>query len=208
MLQSCDMPFIVRYFGIEKMDAEIWIVMEYCHCGSIGSYLRNGNQFTEDELREIASCCLLGMDYLHRRKIIHRDIKPDNLLISETGVIKLSDFGLAVQLNHSCSKNSMQCGTVLYMAPEVFDGKTVLKSDVWSLGISLMEMAEGKNPFDSMSLAEVTKTVCFGTAPALSSSKWSSSFVDFVGKCLKQNVDERPTTKELLNVPISWLNHA
>ena len=95
--------------------------MEYCHCGSVASYVRKGNRLNEEELREIASCCLLGLNYLHKKNIIHRvsvstrtdgkDIKPDNLLISESGVIKVGDFGLAVQLEHSCSKRNALCGT-------------------------------------------------------------------------------------------------
>ena len=94
------------------------------------------------------------------------------------------------------------------MAPEVYDGKAQLKTDVWALGISLIEMAEGRNPYSGCSNTTVVKIVCLEEPPALSSSKWSVAFVDFVGKCLKQSVDERPTAKELLNVPISWLNHA
>ena len=139
--------------------------MEYCHCGSVASYVRKGNRLNEEELREIASCCLLGLNYLHKKNIIHRvsvstrtdgkDIKPDNLLISESGVIKVGDFGLAVQLEHSCSKRNALCGTSMYMGPEVYNEGACLKSDVWSLGMSMIEIAEGRHPFAGMNSFQV-----------------------------------------------------
>ena len=125
--------------------------MEYCHCGSLGSFIRNGNRLSESALRDIMACCLMGLTYLHAKKIIHRDIKPDNLFLSEQGVIKVGDFGLAAQLNSSGSRRSVVCGTSLYMAPEVFQERTCLGSDVWSLGISAIELAEGKQPFGECS---------------------------------------------------------
>ena len=142
--------------------------MEYCHCGSVASYVRKGNRLNEEELREIASCCLLGLNYLHKKNIIHRvsvsmridvkDIKPDNLLISESGVIKVGDFGLAVQLEHSCSNRNTVCGTSMYMGPEVYNEGACLKSDVWSLGMSVIEIAEGRHPFAGMNSFQVAVT--------------------------------------------------
>ena len=87
------------------------------------------------------------------------------------------------------------------MAPEVFDGKTVMKSDVWSLGISLIEMAEGKNPYQSCrSDAQITKAVCFHDPPCLTSSIWSGAFVGFVKRCLVKDVDERASVNKLMEV--------
>ena len=121
--------------------------MEYCHCGSLGSFIRSGNRLSESALRDIMACCLMGLTYLHAKKIIHRDIKPDNLFLSEQGVIKVGDFGLAAQLNSSASRRSVVCGTSLYMAPEVFQERTCLGSDIWSLGITALEMADGEPPY-------------------------------------------------------------
>ena len=90
------------------------------------------------------------------------------------------------------------------MAPEVYDGQTVLKSDVWSLGITLIELAEGKNPFAGCSAAQVMKTVYLGDPPSLSGGKWSAEFVDFVGKCLVKDVNERWDASELMNVGGLW----
>ena len=176
--------------------------MEYCHCGSVGAYLRSGNRLKEEELREVVSCCLLGLSYLHNRNVMHRDIKPDNLFISESGVIKLGDFGLAVQLEHSCSKRNTTCGTSMYMGPEVYDGGACLKSDVWSLGMSIIEMAESKNPFADCTSLQVMKKVCFGDLPCLTSSEWSGNMVDFVKKCLVKDVNERSSVEELLKVSV------
>ena len=82
----------------------------------------------------------------------------------------------------------------------MFDDETELKSDIWSLGISLIELAQGKNPYDGFSSAKVTKAVCLGGIPSLSSSEWSSSFVDFVSKCLVRDAKERASVDELMNV--------
>lgn len=116
------------------------------------------------------------------------------------GLIKLGDFGLAVQIEHSCSKRSNQCGTLWYSAPEAFDDETELKSDIWSLGISLIELAEGKNPYAAYSEKKTIKEICYGNIPSLSSSDWSSEFVSFVKDCLVRDVEKRKTVNELMKV--------
>ena len=175
--------------------------MEYCHCGSVGAYLRSGNRLKEEELREVVSCCLLGLSYLHNRNVMHRDIKPDNLFISESGVIKLGDFGLAVQLEHSYSRRNIVCGTSIYMGPEVYGEGAELKSDVWALGMSVIEMAESKNPFASCTSAQVMNRVMNMPPPSLSSSGWSSDLVDFVSACLVKDANERSSVEALLKHP-------
>ena len=108
-----------------------------------------------------------------------------------------------MQLEHSCSKRSTQCGTSWYMAPEVYYDGAVLKSDVWSLGITLIELAEGKNPFAKKeSPAEIMCAVLMDQPPSLSSSKWSAVFVDFVNKCLMKDVKERWSVKQLMCVSV------
>ena len=115
-------------------------------------------------------------------------------------MIKLGDYGLAVQLEHSCSKKNTQCGTFHYMAPEVYDERTELKSDVWALGITLVELAEGKTPFAGFSSVQVRKYVLAFGSFSLSSLEWSAAFVNFVGKCLVKDVKERWSVSELMNV--------
>ena len=116
-------------------------------------------------------------------------------------MIKLGDFGLAMQLEQSRSSNATS-GTTLYMAPEVFEGKPCLKSDVWALGMSVIEMAESKNPFASCTSAQVMNRVMNMPPPSLSSSGWSSDLVDFVKKCLVKDVNERASVEALLKVSV------
>lgn len=120
--------------------------------------------------------------------------------------MKLGDFGLATQLEHGCSIRSAVCGTLWYMAPEVFEQEGCLKSDVWSLGISVIEMAKGSNPYAGMISARIVDEVVNKPAPSLSSSEWSSDLVDFVRTCLVKNVNERASVEELLKVGVSSLS--
>ena len=121
-------------------------------------------------------------------------------------MIKLGDFGLAVQLEHSCSKRNTTCGTSWYMGPEVYEEEACLKSDVWSLGISVIEMAEGRNPFAGMTSAKIMNLVLNKSPPSLSSSGWSSDLVDFVKKCLVKDVSERSSVDDLLKVSVVVTN--
>ena len=116
--------------------------------------------------------------------------------------MKVGDFGLAVQLEHSCSRRNTTCGTSLYMAPEVYKDGACLKSDVWSLGISIIEMVEGKNPFGEFRSFQVMNKVCYEEPPSLTSSGWSGDLVDFVRKCLVRNVNARASVDELLKVRV------
>ena len=122
------------------------------------------------------------------------------MFLSEKGLIKLGDMGLASQLNHSSSQRSDVCGTYLYLPPETYHNKTVLKSDLWSLGISLIELAEGRNPYASASLKRMVVRICNKDPPYLSRKKWSPTLVDFVSKCLVKNVKERASVRVLMDV--------
>ena len=124
------------------------------------------------------------------------------MFLSETGVVKLGDFGLAIQLEHSLSKRATTCGTSLYMAPEVYKENGELKSDVWSLGMSVIEMAEGKHPFDGLSSYEVMNHLFHLSPPTLSSPGWSNDLVDFVSKCLVREPEKRASVNELMEVSV------
>ena len=116
---------------------------------------------------------------------------------------KVCDFGLAAQLDPNRKGKDVICCTPLYMAPEVFRGKEDLKSDVWSLGISLVEMAEGTNPFARCSFEVLRNHMMLNVKPpTLSSSEWSSEFVDFVNKCLEKDVKKRWSVSELMEVSV------
>ena len=117
-------------------------------------------------------------------------------------MIKLGDFGLAVQLEHSCSKRNTLCGTSWYVAPEVYEEEACLKSDVWALGISIIEMAEGRNPFAGMTSAKIMNQVLNKSPPSLSSSEWSGNMVDFVKQCLVKDVKKRASVNDLLEVSV------
>ena len=124
------------------------------------------------------------------------------MFLCDDGVIKLSDYLLQEQMNRPYSGKN----TAWYMAPEVFEGREEEKSDVWSLGISLMELAEGCNPFEECD-GEVKRRVCDGEPPCLSSEKWSPVFVDFVSKCLVKDVKERWCVNTLMNVSVMLKNN-
>ena len=117
--------------------------------------------------------------------------------------MKLGEFGLDMELDHSSSKRQCLRHSSLYTAPEVYEGGACLKSDVWSLGMSVIEMAEGKHPLASCTSFQVMKKVCDGEPPSLSSSEWSSDLVEFVKRCLVKDVNERSSVEELLRVGVS-----
>ncbi len=109
---------------------------------------------------------------------------------------------MAIEVNHTCSQRNNCSGTIQYMAPEVLDEKTELKSDVWSLGVTMVELAEGKNPYSNKSAMGVVTSIITGNPPSISSSKWSTQFVDFVSKCCTKDVNERWSVKDLMNVRV------
>ena len=118
------------------------------------------------------------------------------MFLSDEGLVKLSGYGLGEHLDSLFSEKS----TAWYMAPEVFREQIEMKSDVWSLGISLIELAEGVNPFEGCNQEEVKQRVCEDAFPSLAVKEWSTTFVDFVSKCLVKDVEERWSVSELMEV--------
>ncbi|KAM3707003.1 hypothetical protein ACB098_03G192300 [Castanea mollissima] len=201
MLQQCSHPNVVRYLGSYQGEDCLWIVMEYCGGGSVSDLM----YVTEEPLEEfqIAFICretLKGLAYLHSIFKVHRDIKGGNILLTEQGDVKLGDFGVAAQLTRTMSKRNTFIGTPHWMAPEViqesrYDGKV----DVWALGVSAIEMAEGLPPRSEVHPMRVLFMISSEPAPMLEDKeKWSLLFHDFVAKCLTKEPRQRPTASEML----------
>ncbi|XP_073813441.1 serine/threonine-protein kinase hippo [Musca autumnalis] len=201
IMQQCDSPYVVRYYGSYFKQYDLWICMEYCGAGSVSDIMRlRKKTLTEEEISTILSDTLKGLVYLHLRRKIHRDIKAGNILLNTEGYAKLADFGVAGQLTDTMAKRNTVIGTPFWMAPEVIEeiGYDCV-ADIWSLGITALEMAEGKPPYGDIHPMRAIFMIPQKPPPSFREpDRWSTEFIDFVSLCLVKNPEERATASDLL----------
>ncbi|XP_060928438.1 serine/threonine-protein kinase TAO1 [Limanda limanda] len=197
-LQSIQHPNSIEYKGCYLREHTAWLVMEYC-LGSASDLLEvHKKPLQEVEIAAITHGALQGLAYLHSHNLIHRDIKAGNILLTEPGQVKLADFGSA---SIACPANSF-VGTPYWMAPEVIlamdEGQYDGKVDIWSLGITCIELAERKPPLFNMNAMSALYHIAQNESPILLSSEWTEYFRNFVDSCLQKFPQDRPNSEELL----------
>jgi len=203
-MKGCRSPYIVRYFGSYFKSDELWIVMEYCGAGSVCDMMKIcDNTLVEDQIAVVCKDVLNGLTYLHGMLKIHRDIKAGNILLNNQGASKLADFGVSGQLSDTLAKRQTVIGTPFWMAPEVIQEVGYdLKADIWSLGITCIEMAESKPPYSNIHPMRAIFMIPSRPPPRLQEpDKWSKDFNDFIIKMLTKSPDQRPSASELLEHP-------
>ncbi|XP_061128552.1 misshapen-like kinase 1 isoform X2 [Syngnathus typhle] len=203
---------IATYYGafVKKgpvgQDHQLWLVMEYCGAGSVTDLVKKtkGNCLKEDWIAYICREVLRGLSHLHSHHVIHRDIKGQNVLLTENAEVKLVDFGVSAQLDKTIGRRNTFIGTPYWMAPEVIacdenpEATYDYRSDLWSLGITALEMAEGAPPLCDMHPMRALFLIPRNPPPRLKSKKWSKRFLSFIDSCLVKNHLQRPITDVLL----------
>ncbi|XP_061730424.1 serine/threonine-protein kinase 4-like [Nerophis ophidion] len=201
IMQQCNSPHVVRYYGSYFKNSDLWIVMEFCGAGSVSDIIRiRSKTLTEEEIASILQSTLKGLEYLHFMRKIHRDIKAGNILLNTEGQAKLADFGVAGQLTDTMAKRNTVIGTPFWMAPEVIQeiGYNCV-ADIWSLGITAIEMAEGKPPYSDIHPMRAIFMIPTNPPPTFRNHDlWSPQFQDFVSQCLVKNPENRATATQLL----------
>ncbi|XWS39346.1 hypothetical protein CRYUN_Cryun18bG0044700 [Craigia yunnanensis] len=211
LLQNLSHPNIVRYLGTAREDDSLNILLEFVPGGSISSLLGNFGSFPESVVRMYTKQLLLGLEYLHKNRIVHRDIKGANILVDNKGCIKLADFGASKKVVELATINGAKSmkGTPYWMAPEVIlqTGHS-FSADIWSVGCTVIEMATGKPPW-SQQYQEVAALFHIGTTKSHPPIPEHLSFEakDFLLKCLQKEPGLRPRASDLLLHPFVTGNY-
>ncbi|XP_053188263.1 serine/threonine-protein kinase TAO1 isoform X1 [Scomber japonicus] len=197
-LQRIRHPNSIEYKGCYLREHTAWLVMEYC-LGSASDLLEvHKKPLQEVEIAAITHGALQGLAYLHSHNMIHRDVKAGNILLTEPGLVKLADFGSA---SIASPANSF-VGTPYWMAPEVIlamdEGQYDGKVDVWSLGITCIELAERKPPLFNMNAMSALYHIAQNESPTLQSSEWTDYFRNFIDSCLQKIPQDRPHSDDML----------
>lgn len=206
---------IATYYGafIQKSppgkDDKLWLVMEYCGAGSVTDLVKStkGQSLKEEWIAYICREILRGLSHLHANKIIHRDIKGQNVLLTDNAEVKLVDFGVSAQLDRTIGRRNTFIGTPYWMAPEVIacdenpDATYDNRSDLWSLGITALEMAESQPPLCDMHPMRALFLIPRNPPPRLKSRKWAKKFHSFIETVLVKDYQQRPYTEQLLKHP-------
>uniref|UniRef100_F7G2G0 non-specific serine/threonine protein kinase n=1 Tax=Monodelphis domestica TaxID=13616 RepID=F7G2G0_MONDO len=207
ILATCNHPYIVKLLGAFYHDGKLWVralyFLPFLACQSL---LDRG--LTEPQIQVICRQMLEALAYLHSKKIIHRDLKAGNVLMTLDGDIKLADFGVSAKNLKTLQKRDSFIGTPYWMAPEVVMCETMkdtpydYKADIWSLGITLIEMAQIEPPHHELNPMRVLLKIAKSDPPTLlTPSKWSLDFQDFLKTALDKNPETRPSAAQLLEHP-------
>lgn len=209
-MRSSDCDYTVHFYGAMFREGDVWICMEVMDTSVDKFYARafkNNRVMPETMLVQIAFSVVSALHYLHTKlKVIHRDVKPSNILVSVSGKVKMCDFGISGYLVDSVAK-TVDAGCKPYMAPERIDpsgnpSNYDVRSDVWSFGISMIEIATGRFPYQLWRTPfEQLKQVVIEPAPELPKNQFSPQFEDFISKCLVKEVTSRASYTELLAHP-------
>lgn len=211
ILHKCDSPFIVDFYGAFFIEGAVYMCMEYMDGSSLDKIY--GKHGIKDEacLAYITECIIRGLKELKdEHNIIHRDVKPTNILVNSNGKVKLCDFGVSGNLVASLAKTNIGCQS--YMAPERIkslnpDASSYsVQSDVWSLGLTILEVACGHYPYPPETYNNIfsqLSAIVDGEPPSLDSKMFSNEARMFVKSCLNKKPSMRPSYGSLLNHP--WL---
>ena len=183
---------------------KLCIVMDFADGGDLQSKIkeRNGRHFPEDQVIDWFVQLCLAMKHVHDRKILHRDLKSQNIFLTRTGRVKLGDFGIAKVLSGTADNAKTVVGTPYYLSPEIIENRPYnFKSDIWSLGVLLYELCNLKPPFDASSLHFLALKIVRGVYPPLS-KEYSQPLRTLIGRMLKIDPQARPTIHEILREPI------
>lgn len=206
IMKTSKHPNIIEYIDSYIVDKKLWVVMEFMGAGCLTEVLDQfdaGVHMTEAQIAFVCKANLKGLSYVHSMHRIHRDIKSDNILLGSDGSCKIADFGYAAQLTQEKAKRVTIVGTPYWMAPELIRGQNYdQKVDIWSLGIMVMEMAEGDPPYMDFPPLRALFLITTKGIPGLKHpEKWSTEFKDFVAQCLEKDAENRPTADQLLFHP-------